>query len=138
MQLHAYLSFDGRCEEAFNFYSKALGGEIIVIMRNGDSPMAKDMPAELHRRVMHARIRIGEQIVMASDTPAGDMQKPQWFNILLSTPDPAEAERLYQALQPNAEIRMPLQETFWALRFGMLTDQFGTPWMINCEKPMPA
>lgn len=137
MQLHAYLNFDGRCEEAFHFYQQALGGEILFMMRNGDAPMAKDMPADQHHKVMHARIRIGEQIIMGSDMQDGCSEKPQGFQITLNTFDPAEAERLFNALKPNAEIRMELAETFWAVRFGMLTDQFGIPWMINCEKPMP-
>lgn len=138
MQLHTYLNFDGRCEEAFNFYRQALGGEILFMLRNGESPMAKDMPADQHNRVMHARIRIGEQIIMGSDMQDGCMEKPQGFHITVNTTDPSEAERVFTALKPNAEIRMALDETFWAQRFGMLVDQFGIPWMVNCEKPMPA
>lgn len=138
MQIHTYLNFDGCCEAAFNFYRDALGGEILFMMRNGDSPMAKDMPPEHHGRVMHARIRLGDQIVMASDKQVGDNEKPHGLQVLISAADTAEAERVYQALQPGADIRMPLQETFWALRFAMLTDQFGIPWMINCDRPMPS
>jgi len=76
MQLHTYLNFDGRCEEAFNFYRQALGGEILFMLRNGESPMTKDMPTDQHNRFMHARIRIGEQVIMGSDMQDGCMEKP--------------------------------------------------------------
>lgn len=136
MQLHTYLTFNDCCETALNFYRDALGGEILYIMRAGDSPMAKDIPQHLHQQIMHARIRLGDQIVMASDRQAGDPAKAQGFHVTITAADTAEAERIYQALQVKSEIHMPLQETFWALRFAMLTDQFGIPWMINCDRPM--
>lgn len=136
MQLHTYLNFNGQCEEAFQFYKSIFGGDILFMMRNGDSPMAKDMPADQHNRVMHARILIAGQIVMGSDVQEGCAEKPQGFSITINTPDPAEAERIFNALNVGAEVRMPFEETFWAVRFGMLTDRFGTPWMVNCERPM--
>ncbi|ASU38136.1 hypothetical protein hmeg3_07365 [Herbaspirillum sp. meg3] len=138
MQLHTYLNFNGQCEEAFQFYKSIFGGDILFMMRNSDSPMAKDMPAERLNRVMHARIMIAGQIVMGSDVQEDCAEKPQGFSVTINTPDPAEAERVFNALNVGAEVRMPLEETFWAVRFGMLIDRFGIPWMVNCERPMPA
>ena len=136
MQLNPYLSFNGNCDEAFKFYEKALGGKILFKMTYGDSPMADKSPKEVLNQVMHVRIDIGGKILMGSDAPCDRFQKPQGFHVTLSVDTAAEAEKLFKALSENATITMPMEETFWATRFGMLVDQFGTPWMINCEKPM--
>ncbi|MBV8455689.1 MAG: VOC family protein, partial [Acetobacteraceae bacterium] len=89
-------------------------------------------------QIMHARLIIGDQVLMGSDG-GGQCQQPMaGFSVTISVDDPAEADRIYNALSEGGETRMPIQETFWARRFGMLTDRFGTPWMINCEKPMQA
>jgi PhnB protein len=135
MQLNPYLSFDGNCDEAFKFYEKALGGKILFKMIYGESPMAKDMPKESLDKIMHARLEFSGNILMGSDTPC-EYKKPQGFHVTLGVDTPAEAERLFKALSEKGTVGMPIQETFWAQRFGMLVDQFGTPWMINCEKPM--
>ena len=135
MQVTPYLSFDGTCEEAFSFYAAALGGKIEAMMPFGGSPMAEHVPAEWHNKVMHAGLNLGDQVVMGSDGMPGRYEKPQGFAVSLQIEDPAEAERTFGALAEGGTITMPLGETFWALRFGMLVDRFGTPWMVNCSRP---
>ncbi len=134
MHLNPYLQFDGRCQAAFKFYERCLGGKIEFVLTNGESPMAAQVPAELHKRIMHARMTIGDQVVMGSDAPPERYEGPQGFSMSLGVEEPAEAERVFRALAQDGTVRMPLQETFWARRFGMLIDQFGIPWMINCER----
>jgi PhnB protein len=136
MQLNPYLMFDGKCEAAFKFYETVLGGQIVAMMPHEGSPMESQVPAEWRKKIMHARLTIGDKVLMGSDAPPGCSQPMQGFSVTLGVDDPAEADRVFQALSQGATVQMPIQETFWAKRFGMLTDQFGTPWMINCEKPM--
>jgi PhnB protein len=135
MQLNSYLFFDGQCEAAFKFYAKCLGGKIEAMIPHEGSPAADSVPAEWRNKIMHARMSIGDQVLMASDSPPEHLQKPQGFSVNIQVKDPAEAERIFHALGENAKATtLPIQETFWAKRFGMLVDQFGTPWMVNCEK----
>lgn len=135
MQLNPYLTFDGQCAAAFKFYERNLGGKIEMMMTHGDSPMAEQVSADWRDKIMHARLNLGDRILMGSDAPPDRREAIQGFSMSLSVDSPAEAERVFQALSENGSVRMPLQETFWALRFGMLVDQFGIPWMVNCEKP---
>jgi len=134
MQLNPYLHFNGQCEAAFRFYEKCLGGKITMMMTHADSPMAEKTPPERRGKIIHARLVVGEKVLMGSDVPAPHFEKPQGFSVCLGIDYPAEAERVFHALAENGTMRMPIQETFWALRFGMLIDQFGTPWMVNCER----
>lgn len=135
MKLSPHLSFNGDCEAALKFYETALGGEIAFLTTWGDTPMAKNVPADWAKKVIHATFVVGGQTLGAADAPPPHFKKAQGFAITLETDDPKEAERLFKALSEKAEIGMPLQETFWARKFGMLTDRFGIPWMINCGKP---
>jgi len=135
MKANTYLTFDGNCAEAFKVYERVLGGKIVAMMPHKGTPAEAHVPAEWHDKIMHARLVFGDNVLMASDAPPGRFAKMQGFSLTLVTHDPAEAERLFNALAEGAAITMPLGETFWALKFGMLTDRFGTPWMINCEKP---
>jgi len=136
MQLNPYLSFNGTCDAAFKFYEKALGGKILFKSTYGETPMAKDMPKEALNQIVHVRLEAAGNILMGSDTCQG-YDKPQGFHVTLGVKTAEEAEKLFKALSENATtITMPIQETFWAIRFGMLVDQFGIPWMVNCEKPM--
>jgi PhnB protein len=135
MQLISYLYFDGQCENAFKFYAKCLGGKIEAMMTHEGTPAAGEVPPEWRKKILHARMAVGSQVLMASDAPPGHFQKPQGFSVNIQVKEPAEAERIFHALSENAKATiMPIQETFWASRFGMLVDQFGTPWMVNCEK----
>lgn len=134
MKLNPYLSFDGRCQSALEFYAKILGGKILMSMTWGESPMGKDMPPGWENKIIHATLVVAGQTVGASDAPPGYYQKPQGFNVTLDFDKPEEAERIFKLLSEKGAVTMPLQETFWARRFAMFTDQFGTPWMINCGK----
>lgn len=100
----------------------------------GETPAAGETAREFHQKIIHARIAIGENIIMASDAPPDRFTAPTGFSINIGVDTTEEAERLFKALSEKGEVYMPIAETFWALRFGMVTDQFGVPWMINCEK----
>ncbi len=135
MQLNPYLSFDGRCEAAFKFYEKVLGGKIVAMMTYAETPMKDQMPAEQHGKIVHARIAVGDEVLMGGDAPPGRYEPAKGMVVAIGIDQPAEAERVFNALSEGATITMPIAETFWAQRFGMLTDQFGIPWMVNCERP---
>lgn len=135
MQLNPYLMFNGQCEAAFKFYERCLGGKIEMMLTFGESPTTEPIPPEWRSKVMHARLVVGDKVLMGSDAPPDRYEGPKGFSVSLSVDDPAEAERIFHALEENGTVRMPLQETFWAVRFGMLVDRFGIPWMVNCERP---
>ena len=136
MNINPYLNFDGNCAEAFKFYEKTLGGRIEFMMTFGQSPMASETPPELRDKVMHVCMSVGGAQLMASDAFGGKYEKPTGLWVSLHPTEPAEAERIFKVLADKGTVVMPLEKTFWALRFGMVTDRFGTPWMINCEKKM--
>lgn len=137
MKVTTYLNFPGNCEAALKFYETALGAKVRHLFPYRGSPLESQVPAQMRDRVLHAVLDIGDTVVMASDrighTGSDAMNG---FAIALNTETPAEAERLIAALAVGGRITRPLEETFWAWRFGMVVDQFGVPWMINCEKPM--
>jgi PhnB protein len=134
MYLNPYLFFDGRCEEAFKFYEKALGGEIKGMLTYAGSPGAELVPEAWRKKIMHGTVTIGGQALMGSDGQPGHYHPPQGFSVSLAVDTVADAERVFEALAEDGEVLMALQQTFWAARFGMLSDRFGIPWMINCEK----
>jgi PhnB protein len=134
MHINAYLNFNGRCEEAFKFYERVLGGKIQMMSRFEDSPMAQQMPADMRGKILHARILIGDTLIMGSDPPPDRVSPQKGFALSLQVKTGVEAEKLFHALAENAQIGMPMGKTFFAERFGMLTDRFGVPWMIVCEK----
>jgi PhnB protein len=135
MQINPYLMFNGNCEAAFKFYERCLGGKITIMLDHSTAPPNESIPADWRDKIMHARLEIGDQVLLASDAPPAFAQPTQGFNLNLNISDPAEAERIYHALAENGSVKMPFGQTFWAYRFGMLVDQFGIPWMINCETP---
>jgi len=135
MNLVTYLSFDGQCEEAFKHYERVLNGKILMMMSGSDAPAGVHMPPEFAKRIMHARLEVGTALLMGGDAPSGRPSKPQGFCSSIHIDDPIEAERIFKDLGQGGQVTMPMAETFWARRFGMLTDRFGVPWMINCEKP---
>ena len=135
MRLIAYLNFDGKCEEAFKFYHKVLGGELAPMMRFGDTPAKDFVPAESHNGIMHTRLDVKGQTLMGSDcTPMHPYQGVKGASVALVVNDLAEGEKLFNALSKNGTVEMPFQETFWAAGFGSFTDQFGVPWLVNVEK----
>lgn len=135
MQLNPYLYFHGDCEAAFKFYERCLGGKIEAMMQHDGTPAAQQVPAEWRKKILHARLSLGNgEVLMASDAPPQQYAKPDGFSVSLQIKDPQQADRVFHALAENGTVRMPIQQTFWAARFGMLVDQFGIPWMVNCEK----
>ena len=135
MQLIPYLNFNGNCEEAFKFYETCLGGKITAMFTHEGTPAAEHVSAEWQKKIMHARLVVGDAVLMGSDSPPEYFEEQKGMYVSLMIADPAEAERIFKALAEGATVRMPIGETFWATRFGMLVDRFGTPWMINCQKP---
>jgi PhnB protein len=132
MELTSYLNFNGQCEAAFKFYEKALGGKIEAMIPHEGTPAADHVPADWRKKILHARLLVGDQALMASDVPPDHYKKPQGFSVSIDVKTPAEAERVFRALEEGGAVIMQLQQTFWAARFGMVVDRFGTPWMINC------
>ena len=126
------LSFDGQCEEAFRFYEQCLNGTLAFMLTWGDSRMAGAAPPGWEKKIAHATLKIGDTAISGSDRPL--YERPRGFEVVLQMNDPAVAERVFQALADGGHVAMPLQETFWAIRFGVLIDRFGIPWSINCEK----
>ncbi|HLK49664.1 MAG TPA: VOC family protein [Bryobacteraceae bacterium] len=134
MQLNTHLNFNGQCEEAFQFYQKSLGGIIAAMVRHEGTPAAEHVPAEWRQKIMHAELKLEGQILMGADAPPNRYRPPQGFAVTIQTQQSAEADRIFRSLAENGEVQMPIQETFWAARFGMLVDRFGIPWMVNCPK----
>ena len=134
MQLNPYLNFNGQCQAAFKFYAQVLGGKIEAMIPHAGTPAEEHVPAEWHDKIMHARMTVGDTVLMASDSPPEHYKEPKGFSVALQIKDPADAERVFHALAKNGSVQMPIQQTFWAVRFGMLVDLFGIPWMVNCEK----
>jgi PhnB protein len=133
MQVQAYLFFDGRCEEAIEFYRKALGAEVTMLMRFKDNPEPAQpgmSPPGSENKVMHSSFRIGETTVMASDGQCLGKPSFQGFSLSLTVPNEAEADRLFATLADGGQVQMPLTKTFFSSRFGMVADRFGVSWMI--------
>lgn len=134
MKLNPHLSFNGQCEAAFEFYKNCFGGEIITMMTCDRSPSTGLVADDWGKKIIHATLAFGDLILTGADSPPDHFQQPQGFELLLHVSSQSEAERIFAALSEKGVVKLPLQETFWALRFGMLVDQFGIPWSINCGK----
>jgi PhnB protein len=134
LNLQISLAFNGQCEAAFRFYERCLNGTIAFMLTWRDSPSAAEVPPGWDAKIFHATLRVGDAVVMGSDPPPDRYEPPKGFSLVLQMDDPDAAERVFQALAEHGRIEMPLQETFWASRFGALIDQFGIPWTINCER----
>jgi PhnB protein len=132
MAFHPYLNFGGNCREAFTRYQQILGGQLDV-MAMSDMPAEEgvEVPPDQADLVMHAALVFDDGLLMASDDPTGNFQKPQGMYVNYTVDDTAEAERVFKELSEGGEIVMPIGETFWSPRFGMCVDRFGTPWMVN-------
>jgi PhnB protein len=134
MQVQVYLFFDGRCEEAVDFYRKALGAEVITLMRFKDSPEPPppDMvPPGSENKIMHMSFRIGDTTLMASDGRCQGQPSFQGFSLSLDVPSEPEADRVFAVLADGGQVQMPLAKTFWSPRFGMVADRFGVSWMVG-------
>jgi PhnB protein len=135
VRINPYLSFDGQCEAALKFYELCLGGKVVYTMTYAQSPTTGHVPLGWGSKIYHATFSLGDQTFGAADAPPGSYRSPQGLSLNLEIDVPAEADRIFAMLAENGTVQMPVQETFWALRFGVLTDQFGTPWIIQCSKP---
>jgi PhnB protein len=135
MHISPYLHFNGNCEEAIKFYAQVLGAKIEAMMTFEGTPAAAHQPADWQKKILHARLLLNGEAIMASDVPPnapGGYQAPKGFAVSLMNHDVAEAERVFAALSAGGQINMPMQKTFWAERFGMCVDRFGIPWLVNC------
>ncbi len=133
MPLNPYLSFNGNCREAFEFYHQCLGGEIEAMFAHAGTPAEEHVPPEWKDKIMHARLNLGDGVLMGGDAPPGMYQTPHGISVALQIKEPTQADTIYAALSEGGTITMPIGETFWAVRFAMFVDRFGIPWMINCE-----
>jgi PhnB protein len=135
MKVNPYLNYGGNCEEAFRFYEQHLGGKILFMMRHGEQPGAKDAPAQ--KGILYAHMKFGDTDVMGNDVAPEIFQPMRSMYLSLTLDSTPEAERVYALLADGGQIFMPMQETFFAHRFSMLRDKFGTSWMILHQRPMP-
>lgn len=136
--IEPYLFFEGRCEEAVEFYKKALGAEVLMMMRFKDSPDPNACAGVPEDKIMHASLRIGGSNVMASDGRCDEPMRFEGFSLSLAVNTDAEADKFFNALTQGGKVVMPLTKTFWSPRFGMVTDKFGVMWMVSViteEKP---
>lgn len=134
MQINPYLSFNGDCEAAFKLYEECLAGKLGPIFRYAGSPMADQVPADWQNKIMHASVAIGEQIVMGGDVAPDRYEKPRGFSLSLQLTSTTQAEQIFHRLAKDGTVLVPLEKTFWAALYGVVTDRFGIPWTINCEE----
>ena len=138
MHIESYVFFNGRCEEAIEFYQRALGAEVLMLMRNKDSPEPASpgaLPQGSENKVLHASLRIGKSTVMASDGHCDGRPEFRGFSLSIAADSVAEAERMFNALAEGGTVQMPLAQTFWSPKFGMVADRFGLSWMVSVTTP---
>lgn len=138
MQIANYLFFKDNAAEAFDFYARCLGGKVTMKVTMGEMPNTENLPAEVRALVAHVRLAVGDAVLMGSDW-CGPGPEPypgiHGNAVSVSVDEPEEAERLFKALAEGGQVTMPIDETEWALRFGMLRDRYGAKWMVNCNRP---
>ena len=132
MKLDVYLNYAGNCEQAFRFYEQHLGGEITSITRHDEQPKQASVPSDWKKAVLHARIEIGNTVLMGADIPGAEPMRSAYLTLRLDSVE--EAERVYALLSDGGQIFMKMEETFFASRFALLRDRFGTSWMLLHEK----
>ena len=132
MRLDIYLNYPGNCEQAFRFYEEHLGGRITGLQRHGQQPQPATLPAEWKGKVLHARIEIGDTVLMGADIPESQPMRSAYLTLTLDSAE--HAERLYAVLSDGGQVFMKMEETFFASRFAMLRDRFGTSWMLLHER----
>lgn len=136
MAVSPHLMFCGQCEEAFRFYKELLGGQV-TMLTYGKSPMAEQVPLEWRDKIVHATLTLGDGVLAGADVLPEQYERPQGFYVLLGIDEPADTERIFRALAENGVVRMPIQQTFWSVRFGVLIDRFGIPWEVSCGQVAP-
>jgi PhnB protein len=137
MKLYTYLNYGGNCRQAFEFYAQHLGGKITMLTTHGEQPDASKVAPDWRDAVLHARIEIGGTTVFGADVPPERFQPMRSAYLSLSLDSVEDAERIYALLTEGGQIFMPMEETFFAYRFAMLRDRFGTSWMLLHERPRP-
>ena len=136
MQLHTYLNYGGNCEQAFRFYEQHLGGKITMLMRHGEQPTPSELQRDWTGKVLHARMNLGGTELLGADIPTYEPMRSAYLSLTVDSNE--EAERVYTLLSEGGQLFMPIQETFFASRFAMLRDKFGTSWMLLCPKAQTA
>ena len=136
MQLHTYLNYGGNCEEAFRFYERHLGGKITFLMRHGEQPGPGNVPPDWNGKILHVRMSLGGTQLLGADIPTFQPMRSAYLSLTVDSID--EAERINALLSDGGQVFMPMEETFFAHRFAMLRDRFGTSWMLLNPKPAPA
>jgi PhnB protein len=135
MKVQPYLFFDGKCEEALEFYKRALGAKVNALMRFSEGPDQSRIKPENKNKVMHSEFQVGEAVIMASDGYCNGAPSFQGFSLTITVSNDAEAKRVFDAITAGGEVRMPLEKTFFASSFGMATDKYGVGWMVITEGP---
>lgn len=136
--MNPYLNFNGNCREALDHYQQVLGAKLLFQHSWAESPMADQAPAGHGEAIMHATLQFPDgSLLMAADYPSENFKPMQGFSLSVNAASVEEAERMFAGLSEGGQVTMPLESTFWAERFGMCTDRFGTPWMVNCEMKAP-
>ena len=138
MRVEPYLDFEGRCEEALEFYKKAVGAEVTMMMKFGEAPDKSMITPGSENKVMHASVKIGDSIVMASDGWNKGKTTFEGISLALTAKDDGEAKRFFEALSAGGEVKMPITKTFFASSFGIVDDRFGVNWMIMMPASAPA
>jgi PhnB protein len=131
--VNPHLNFNGNCEEAFRHYEKALGGKIEAMLAHEGTEAEQHVPAEWRKKIIHARMKVGDTLLMGADAPPGRYSEPKGFAVSLLVKTPQEADRAFHALSEKGTVQMPIAKTFFSERFGMVVDRFGIPWMVNCD-----
>lgn len=134
MDVCPYLTFNGNCEEALQFYAEVLGAEVVTMSKFGGSPMEEHTDEEHHDKVMHASIKLGDSTIMASDNIWPGYSPPSGISVTLGIDGIEQARKVFNALSEGGKVTMEFEKTFWAVGFGMVTDRFGIPWLVNCEQ----
>ena len=133
MQVITHLNFNGNCEAAFKFYAHTLGGKITMMMTQGESPMGDKVPTEMKSKIMHATLEVpGGGTLMGADHPQGKKVQPTGFCVSVQVNETAVAQQIFKGLSDGGKVQMEFQKTFWSPGFGMCTDKFDIPWMVNC------
>ena len=136
MQVNPYLFYNGNCEAALNFYQKVLGARIEAKFTYDGAPEDMQVPPDWKKKLMHAKVSIDGEVLMAADAFPGHFHQPQGFSVSLQVEDPTDAEKRFKALAEGGTVTMPFGKTFFSKGFGMCVDQFGIPWMVNCPQEM--
>jgi PhnB protein len=134
MQFVPHLNFNGNCEQAFKFYEKCMNGKMQSMATYASTPAEGQVPADWRNKIIHATLRVGDQLLMGCDAPPSNYCAPTGFSVAIQLNDASAGERIFGALAENGKVTMPFQKTFWSPGFGMLVDRFGIPWMINCAQ----